>query len=91
MAEPKTLGKLKMSSEDHYHIAMINAYNHIVGKETIEEKLNRNPKDSELTGYPFHPEKVTKEDVQNVIDYWAELQEYEMCSKMLIKKSNLIN
>lgn len=80
-----------MSSEDEYHKAMYNAYQHITGKETIHQKIYRNPNSSKLIGYPFNPSKVTKDDIQNVIDYWAELQEYEMCSEMLMIKDNIKN
>ena len=69
-----------MGSGYDIHEIMQNAYEHITGRETMQQKVNRNPHG--LFIYPFDPEKVTADHIQEVIEHFAKYDDFEKCIEL---------
>tara|TARA_R110000796_G_scaffold17226_7_gene53219 strand:+ start:2163 stop:2417 length:255 start_codon:yes stop_codon:yes gene_type:complete len=80
----------EITDEELYHHSMVNAYDLITKKKSLEDILDDNS-DLEYMGFPFNPTvKVMNNDVYDkIIDYFCELEEYEKCQEILnIKNKN---
>tara|TARA_Y100000034_G_scaffold74680_1_gene89773 strand:+ start:265 stop:498 length:234 start_codon:yes stop_codon:yes gene_type:complete len=60
--------------------AMYNAYDLLTKKITIEELLDRG---EQFVCFPFDPSDPTKEDVEKVLHFFEQEEEYEKCSTLL--------
>jgi len=74
-----------MDDYDH-DIAMINAYFLILGDLTLDDLVEREDED---IFFPFDPDNYNKDDVQEVIDYFAGLEDYEKCIELRNKQLTL--
>jgi len=61
-------------------VAMENTYNMIIGDTTLEELLNEGLDFMPLLCDSVNP---TQNDIQNLLKYYEEEEDYEKCSKIL--------
>ena len=79
------------NDEELYHESMINAYQLLTNKKSLEQIIDSGYEEGSITGFPFNPTiKVMNNDVYDkIIDYFCELEEYEKCQEILdIKNKN---
>ena len=81
-----------MTNDDEiYHESMINAYNLLTNKKSLDQLIDRSYENGSISGFPFNPTiKVVNDDVYDkIIEYFCELEEYEKCQEILdIKNKN---
>ena len=64
-------------------LAMWNAYFFLVGELTMDDIMESGDTGVE---FPFNPMEYTKEEVQEVIDWFAQLDKFEECIELKKKK-----
>ncbi len=67
-------------------IAMLNAYFLILGDLTIDDLIDREEED---IYFPFNPFDYDKDNIQEVIDYYAGIEDYEKCIELRNKQLTL--
>tara|TARA_Y100000310_G_C20367298_1_gene661821 strand:+ start:211 stop:441 length:231 start_codon:yes stop_codon:yes gene_type:complete len=60
--------------------AMYNAYDIITERLTVGELLD---KEEQFVSLPFDPYNITKEDIEKVLQFFEQEEEYEKCSILL--------
>jgi hypothetical protein len=59
---------------------MYNAYDIITERLTVGELLD---KEEQFVSLPFDPYNITKEDIEKVLQFFEQEEEYEKCSILL--------
>ena len=74
----KIIEKMKEDDEEMFHESMQNAYLLVTNQLNFNELFEYNG-----CGLPYHPKKKIDDDVINeLIDYFCTLEEYEKCSEL---------
>jgi len=68
-------------------LAMWNAYFFLMGDFSVHDIIE---KGEEGIFFPFNPVDYTREEVQEVIDWFAARDKFEECIELKIKKESLI-
>lgn len=68
-----------MTDEEIVHIAMLNSYDVLVKKDDVNLFLETDE------SYFAHDIStlITNDELADMISYWQELEEYEMCSELI--------
>lgn len=73
----------KLTAEE-INKAYYNSYRVITNKVTFEDLLDENIKEGSNMTYLSHDpdDDITPDIIQDVIDYFVELEEYELCAEL---------
>ena len=76
----------KLTAEE-INKAYYNSYRVITNKVTFEDLLDENIKEGSNMTYLSHDpdDDITPDIIQDVIDYFVELEEYELCAELKIE------
>ena len=86
-----------MEDLELYNEAMVNAYNVITKKVSIEDVLELEEEDDLLEDLrefplPFNPflhEDISNEEIDLVVEHFSDLEEYEMCAELVSYKTDV--